>query len=279
MFYQSSSPLQAEPLYKGWSPTSIGPVTVHGWTSQSGSRPDSDSRSLRPNNEPSSATAQVKAIGGVSDGWGQLGLHFRTVMPDSSSLRAFPFVDIFSEQMLLRRGQAWRTLRHEQDSLYEERFVPLSVSDVQRLIQSDTVSIAINQAHFRLPPAVQEELTSLYAAAPDSLPMDTTEVENRLTVFHSPNAPPQFERGVKGISNVVSYPSAAKERGIEGTVRVGFVVHPDGTTSHAQIEQAAHPLLNAVAIRVAQSGEYKPSSLHGRPIPVWMSLPIVFQWQ
>lgn len=219
LFYRSTSPLSADPLRKGWSPTPIGVVTVQG--QRLPNQTDGGSNPIRPSpeEEVSPARAQIEAIGGLSDGAARMGLRIRTVVPDSQSLREAPFVDLFTDRMMLRRGEAWRTLHRERDSLYETRFVPLSVSDLQRLLKADTVALAINHAHFRLPPSTRSELTALYAAVPDSLFPDTTGIENRLTVFHSPDAPPRFEGGVNALGSVVEYPLAALRRMIEGTVR------------------------------------------------------------
>ncbi len=277
LFYRSASPLSTAPLPRGWTPTPIQPVKVSGWNGSNEDRTNPDSDSPSPGGEEPSARTQVEVIGGIASGRAQLGIRVHTVVPDPELLRAVPFVDLFGKQMMIRREHVWRTLRQEGDSLYEERFVPLSTSDLQRLIRADTAALAINQAHVRLPPPVQDELASLQAARPDSLFADTVDATTRLTVYHSPDSPPEFEGGLTALGKAVKYPQRAQERGLGGTVRLGFVIHPDGSTSHLQIEQSAHPLLDASAVRVAKNVDFKPVSFRGRPVPIWTTLPVVFQ--
>lgn len=218
---------------------------------------------------------EVEAVGGIADQKARKGLRIHSVVSDSVSIRPFPYVDLYGRRMMMRRGQTWRTLWAEGDSLHEGRFIPLSVQDLQRLVRADTARLDVNWVQYRLPTGLQDDLRALYAEMPDSLSHDTTGVKERLTVLHSAQNKPSVG-GPRSFVKV-EYPDAARERGIEGKVHVGFLVLRDGSTSHLQIEQPAHPLLNAAALQAVNQMKFEPGTHRGRPVPVWMSLPISFR--
>jgi len=93
---------------------------------------------------------------------------------------------------------------------------------------------------------------------------------------------PVFPGGMEGLYKFLSdnliYPKEAKEKGIQGTVVVEFVVEKDGKISNAKIVVPLHPDCDKEAIRVVQEmPDWKPSKLRGKTIPIYYNLPIRFK--
>lgn len=93
---------------------------------------------------------------------------------------------------------------------------------------------------------------------------------------------PQFGIGEKDLmdwlSKNINYPSAAVERGIQGTVNVRFVVNADGSVSNVEVLYPIDPSLDKEAIRVINSmPKWMPGKQNGVAVPVWYNLPVRFQ--
>jgi len=95
---------------------------------------------------------------------------------------------------------------------------------------------------------------------------------------------PEFEGGLDALyqflrENVV-YPKEARDKKIQGTVLLKFVVEKDGSIGKVEILQKADPLLDAEAVRVIKIfPKWIPGKVMGKPVPVWYSLPINFSIQ
>lgn len=96
------------------------------------------------------------------------------------------------------------------------------------------------------------------------------------------NPKPQFRGGdaayKKYLAQHVKYPQAALKKRIQGSVRIGFTVNPDGSIVNAKVERKASPLLDAEALRVVKSmPKWIPGKLNGEPVPVKMTVPVNFR--
>lgn len=274
LFYESSAPVRARPLPQSprWSLDDIVVTATRGRPPSPSSAPPSPAKPAPP-----SGHVEVNAVGGTVNGQVRWGLHIHSVVPDTLDLRPFPFIDLFGQRLLLRREQAWRQLSSHQDSLHEERFVPLSMKDVQRLSRADTIRFSVNGEYYRIPTPFKEELQNLVAATPDSLLPDTVGIEERLRVYHNPETPPEPVGGPEALVSVPDYPSAAKRKRLTGQVRIGFLVERDGSTSHILVERGRYSPLIAEAVRVVKQFTFEPGTHRGQPVPTWRSLSFIFQ--
>ena len=98
------------------------------------------------------------------------------------------------------------------------------------------------------------------------------------------NPKPQFRGGdaayKKYLSQTVKYPQEAMKKKIQGSVRIGFTVNPDGSIVNVKVERNVDPLLDAEALRVVKSmPKWNPGKLNGEPVPVKMTVPINFRLQ
>ena len=73
------------------------------------------------------------------------------------------------------------------------------------------------------------------------------------------------------------YPYKMKQRRIEGTVQVRFLVRIDGTVGEIIIEQSTPPGVFDQAVRDAVSRwRFEPGRLAGEPVAAWVVMPIRF---
>ena len=81
------------------------------------------------------------------------------------------------------------------------------------------------------------------------------------------------------VARHVKYPKYAKETGIEGIVKVHFVIDKKGRVSEAHVYEGVHPVLDKEAVRVVlKSPKWKPGKKDGRPVKVSYTIPVVFSF-
>lgn len=74
------------------------------------------------------------------------------------------------------------------------------------------------------------------------------------------------------------YPSSAQDEGIEGTVRVKYVVNTSGTVEDEKVVQSSgHRILDDAALSAVRKYRYKPAVQDGIPRDVTMTCRIVFR--
>ncbi len=93
---------------------------------------------------------------------------------------------------------------------------------------------------------------------------------------------PMFPGGDKEIINYISanvvYPEVAKENNIQGRVIVKFCVTKTGGVDQVSILKGVDPELDAEVVRVVKTlPPFKPGKQGGVPVPVWYTVPILFQ--
>ena len=75
-----------------------------------------------------------------------------------------------------------------------------------------------------------------------------------------------------------AYPFVARSRGIEGSVKVQFIVTPEGTVRRVNVLDAHPPgTFEDAARRAVQKWRFKPGQKNGHPVAVQMELNIKFQ--
>ena len=138
-----------------------------------------------------------------------------------------------------------------------------------------------------LPIAVTAFLAVTFANCNSSMLLTNDDKVNEKS-FTNQNEPfvivedmPEFPGGekevLKYIAENVNYPAEAKEKGIEGTVYIKFVVNAEGKVQDVATLRGVAPLLDQEAIRVIESmPEWKPGRQGGKPVNVCIQVPIKF---
>ena len=73
------------------------------------------------------------------------------------------------------------------------------------------------------------------------------------------------------------YPEPAKQAGIEGTVFVNFYVDEKGYVSNAEIiKKSKRSDLDEAAVYAVKKSKWKPAQNKGKPVGVWLAVPVKF---
>lgn len=79
------------------------------------------------------------------------------------------------------------------------------------------------------------------------------------------------------VTSHLVYPKEAREKQMDGTVLVKFVVGRKGNVQEVEVVKGVHPLLNDEAVRVVKSSpKWKPGTVDGRPVRVNYTIPVIF---
>ena len=119
-------------------------------------------------------------------------------------------------------------------------------------------------------------------AGADAVAQDTKNADTRYFLL---DEHPTFKGGSPNdfalwVTKHVKYPKYAKEIGIEGTVKVHFVIDKKGKISEAHVHEGVHPVLDQEAVRVVlKSPKWKPAKKDGRPVKVSYTIPVVFNFR
>lgn len=195
----------------------------------------------------------------------------------------------------------WQWMLHrspEEDSGREVNIVRYTELGVPPSIDRSTTSTAIAQtAIMAAPPqiAVPEpvpdemavdqtimtvaEVNSALAAATqaDLGDMSGVQVEGGL---NQNNRTEEFKASVNVLPVRLSmkkpvYPDMARMAGIEGTVTVQVLVGKDGRVTKTKVTDGPVPLHQA-AIAAAMTAVFQPATTDGRPVAVWVAMPLKF---
>jgi protein TonB len=117
----------------------------------------------------------------------------------------------------------------------------------------------------------QSEQTTQQEASSES---DTTYVEVE--------QPPEFPGGKSALFDYlkenVNYPEPSRLLGIEGTVKVNFVVDKDGSVTDIKVQKSVSKLLDEEAKRVVKEmPPWKPGRQDGKVVRVRYRVPIRFK--
>lgn len=105
------------------------------------------------------------------------------------------------------------------------------------------------------------------------------EPEAEQEVFVVVEEMPSFSMGLpKYFAKELRYPEIARSLGIEGTVKVSFVVNHQGKVTDAKVIQSVDASLDKEALRVIHSmPDWKPGKQRGKAVDVKVSCPIEFR--
>lgn len=88
-----------------------------------------------------------------------------------------------------------------------------------------------------------------------------------------------LEKFREWVSKRTSYPQAAYERKIRGTVFLTFIVEKDGTVSNVTVVKGVDPLLDNEAVKaISESPKWTPGKQRGEPVRVRYSIPLNFMF-
>jgi protein TonB len=73
-----------------------------------------------------------------------------------------------------------------------------------------------------------------------------------------------------------TYPEAARKARMEGVVILEAIITASGTVEDVRVLKSVNPLLDASAVRAVQQWRYKPATLNGRAVRVYLTVTVTF---
>lgn len=123
----------------------------------------------------------------------------------------------------------------------------------------------------------QDDVTEQYQYVEDNKEEEKEEEEIFVFVEEMPSFPGGDQALYKWLGENMVYPTRAREAGIYGTVRVDFVVEPNGSISHVKVSRGISPLLDEEALRVIKAmPKWKPGKQRNKAVRCAFTLPIEF---
>lgn len=149
-----------------------------------------------------------------------------------------------------------------------------NAAELQALDPSTIHSITVQKPEREIYIALKKEGASFDYLA------ETSKSDNE--VFTIVEDQPQYPGGMKEFYRYVgenmTYPTAARESGIEGRVYVQFVINPDGTVSDVMAVKGIGEECDNEAVRVVkESANWTPGQQRGKKVAVRMVMPVVFK--
>lgn len=92
------------------------------------------------------------------------------------------------------------------------------------------------------------------------------------------NTDASLELPVMGSVVPAKYPRKSRENGEEGKVMLRVLVNASGWTDQVKIQKTSgFPELDKAAVQAAESWRYQPAKRDGKPIAMWVNLPMLFK--
>jgi protein TonB len=73
------------------------------------------------------------------------------------------------------------------------------------------------------------------------------------------------------------YPEAARKARMEGVIILEAIITADGNVEDVRVLKSVNPLLDASAVRAVQQWKYKPATLNGRSVRVYLTVTVTFR--
>jgi protein TonB len=160
------------------------------------------------------------------------------------------------------------------DIVQQQRYVPPQVvdsirpEDVKQLMTADQAQTEVTN----------KDVVEVVQGAKEEVQEEETEPQPFIVVEEMPVFPGGEQELLKYLAAHTQYPQVAQENNIQGKVMVRFCVTSKGGIDLVSIIKSIDPALDAEAIRVVKAlPPFKPGKQGGRPVPVWYSVPIIFQ--
>ena len=162
------------------------------------------------------------------------------------------------------------------EAAQQQRYVPPQIvdsikpEDVKQLMTADQAQTEV----------VNKDVVEVVQQVKEEVQEAESEPQPFIVVEEMPVFPGGEIELLKYINTHTIYPEIAKENNIQGKVIVKFCVTSKGGVDLVSVFRSIDPELDAEAIRVVKTLPlFKPGKQAGKPVPVWFSVPIVFQIQ
>ncbi|HEX7252080.1 MAG TPA: energy transducer TonB, partial [Thermoanaerobaculia bacterium] len=148
---------------------------------------------------------------------------------------------------------------------------PLRMATGSRIYENSSIEIgpSLDAQTFSPPAEVEFQGPGEKWTGPPSSG-STAEADKPMTVAGDIRAPVL----IKKVEPV--YPSFLNRARISGTVMIEAIIGRDGSVREARVIRSAHPLLDEEALKAVRLWIYKPATLSGKPVSVYLTVTITF---
>ena len=108
-------------------------------------------------------------------------------------------------------------------------------------------------------------------------PAEEEEEEEEPVFFVAVEEQPQPIGGLEGIQAKIVYPEIAKRAGVQGRVFVKAFVDKNGNVVKTELLKGIGAGCDEAAMEAVQNTKFTPGRQRGKPVPVQVSIPIVFR--
>ncbi|MDR1672728.1 MAG: energy transducer TonB [Bacteroidales bacterium] len=140
-------------------------------------------------------------------------------------------------------------------------------------IVDNTVEVNLNDLFFD----VENIVGNVWTELPPIAPLADDPDEDDIFCSTCTEEPPVFAGFSEYVTTHLTYPQAAIDLGISGTVYVQFVIDEWGNVTNPQLIRGIDPLLDNEALRLIEnSPKWTPAKQRGKPVKVKFIFPVKF---
>jgi len=88
--------------------------------------------------------------------------------------------------------------------------------------------------------------------------------------------PPKVVGGFGEVGKALEYPESARKAGIEGMVDVALQIDEKGKIVASKIAKSLDPDCDKAALEALKAVKWKPALKKGKPVKVWVTVPVKF---
>ena len=190
-----------------------------------------------------------------------------------SELSAPPPIDLEKEEKLLKARPKAKMVKFLQPVAKKDEEVEDELEEVPTMDELETTQIG----------TVDKDGIDSIIIAEDHIislppPPENPEISEPFSFVQKM---PEFKGGemefLRHLSEEIKYPQIAIDGGIEGTVRIQFIIEEDGSTSGAKVIRSVHSSLDQEALRVIENmPAWIPGEQNGKKVRVFITVPIRF---
>jgi len=85
---------------------------------------------------------------------------------------------------------------------------------------------------------------------------------------------PTFDYGL--LQQWITYPDGAARKGLQGMVMATALIAEDGTAFSVIVSETFHEMFNETVMKAVLLTEFTPAMRDGKPVPVWVNIPVKF---
>ncbi len=151
----------------------------------------------------------------------------------------------------------------------------------------DDAAVAALQQVTWEPAKQRDKPVSVWISIPVDFRLAGKAVEDLQTEAEAPTGeliynevePPQIIDGALALQQQLVYPEKAKAAGIEGKVVISAYIAEDGNVGEVRVEEnfTGDASLGEAAVAAIQNLSFEPGKEGGKPVGVWISMPVKFE--